>query len=115
MIVRVALWIFSVLSPLVGGVLLAQSESRVPCSSRDFLDTERVVRIAGELTRKGSDFDSWWSLIDEAGVEYKLELMSEALEKSFFEWQNQKVTVVGKPGGKFLSLNIICVSEAYLD
>jgi hypothetical protein len=115
MLVRVTLWIFSLLSPFIGGVSLAQSESRVTYGSPGPLDAERVVRVTGELTRKGSNFDSWWSLTAETGVEYKLKLMSKALEKSFFEWQNQKVTVVGKLDGKFLSLDVICVSEAYLN
>jgi hypothetical protein len=115
MLVRVTLWIFSLLSPFIGGVSLAQSESRVSCSLPSPADAERVVRVTGELTRKGSDFDSWWSLTAKTGVEYKLKHMSKALEKSFFDWQNQKVTVIGKLDGKFLSLDVICVSEAYLD
>ena len=73
-----------------------------------------TVIITGELTRKGSDVNSWWALREASGRVYRLELFETTLEKSLFAWQNQSVTVVGELAGRFLSTDLICVREARL-
>lgn len=107
-------WIIIVFLVFICEVSLANSASSDLCVTVGYRHTDRVVRLTGELTRKGSDMESWWSLRVEAGSEYKLQLARKTLEKSFYEWQNQQVTVVGTSGGKFLSLDVICVVDASL-
>ncbi len=72
------------------------------------------IRHTGELTRKGSDTDSWWALRVESGTLYRLKPADGDMEKSFAEWQNSRVAVEGTLGGKFLSFDVICVRVAYL-
>lgn len=74
----------------------------------------RQVRYTGELTRKGSDVDSWWALRIGSGKVYRLQFATESIEKLFMQWQNRRVTVVGMPSGKFLSFDLICVHRVSL-
>lgn len=72
------------------------------------------VRHVGELTRKGTDTDSWWALRDDDGTVYRLQPSSDEMAKTFFLWQYRRVMIVGVPDGKVLSVNVICVREASL-
>lgn len=96
-------------------ISLGQTGPSDSCKAGVKVDAAGVVRHTGELTRKGSDTDSWWALRIDSGTVYRLELADKALEKSFFDWQYRRVTVTGILSGKVLSIDVICVHEARLD
>lgn len=72
------------------------------------------VRHVGELTRKGTDTDSWWALRGDDGPVYRLQPSSDEMAKTFFLWQYRHVMVVGVPNGEVLAVDVICVGEVSL-
>ena len=84
------------------------------CPPAEYRSATSEVRHVGELTRKGTDTDSWWALRDDDGTVYRLQPSSDEMAKTFFLWQYRRVMIVGVPDGKVLSVNVICVREASL-
>ena len=89
----------------------AQQLPKSVCSAVSAREESHDLIVTGELTRKGSDLDSWWALQTESGVVYRLEASDDDQEKMLLEWQNGAVTVCGKSGGVLLSVEIICVKK----
>jgi hypothetical protein len=89
----------------------AQQLPKSVCSTVSARKESHDLIVKGELTRKGSDLDSWWALRTESGKVYRLEARNSDQEKSLFEWQNGAVTVFGKLDGKVLSVEVICVQK----
>lgn len=67
--------------------------------------------FVGELTRKGSELESWWALRTESEEVYQLRLQVTSMESRFFDLQNQKVSLSGEVVDRYLSFPVICVTE----
>ena len=106
----IALWV-----PAICGHSLAQGLPNRLCTRGLDVASRPTITVTGELTRKGSDSDSWWALRLESGDLYRLELASNTLESAMRSLQNSEVTVSGAVSGKFLSINVICVTSVSQD
>lgn len=97
------------------GILQAKDLPKDFCSPRSGGDAEVSVQLTGELSKKGSDMDSWWALRVASGKIYRLQLQTSDQEKNLFAWQNGFVTVSGRLRGQVLSVELVCVDTVTKD
>jgi hypothetical protein len=78
-----------------------------PTAASAALDTG--VRVAGLLTRKGSEPGSWWAITDDAGKVWKIDHPPPALEQALQRRQNQRIAVDAAPRGMYLGFTQIAI------
>lgn len=74
----------------------------------------KAVALAGLLTRKGPDMDSWWALTGDDGVVRKLEPSNANQTAQFQRWQNNRIRIKGVEAGFMLAIPILRVEQIEL-
>jgi hypothetical protein len=92
---------FSIRSMLIVGLLALGACVH---SASDPTPTNSDINVTGRLTLKGSDPFAWWAVTDELGQVWKITSPTPEQVSLMARTQNQKVKVVGKPDGKYLSI-----------
>lgn len=72
----------------------------------------RIIKVSGQLTRKGSDYSLWWALRTDDGILYALELSDESQERLFAGWKNKRILIEAVPAGMRGSVQTLSVIKA---
>lgn len=67
------------------------------------MSSNSQMRLSGELTLKGSEFNAWFALRDDDGRVWRLESDDEKLRQQMRDWQNRRVKVLATPMPKLLA------------
>jgi hypothetical protein len=72
-------------------------------SASDPAPANAEINVTGSLTLKGSDPFVWWAVTDERGQVWKITSPTPEQVNLMEHTQNQKVKIIGRPDGKYLS------------
>lgn len=98
---------------LIGPNAIAANTTQPPAPAKQAgVPQTPIIKVSGQLTRKGSDYSLWWALRTDDGILYALELRGESQEQLFESLKNRRITIEGVRAGMRGSIQTLSVIKA---